>query len=97
MWDDTLYRIVCALGCTHDDELFIQPIDINEVFATLPRLDRWRGFFEAHYGRGTASTIADSSDDHQSTDGSIETDHSVEIGAHPAARADQQRSLDDCN
>lgn len=96
-WDDTLYQVTCALGCTHDDELFTQPIDIDEVFTTLPQLDRWRGFFKAHYGRGAASTIADTKNDHQSTDGSIEIGHNIEIGAHPAARADQQRSLDDCN
>ncbi|EMA51729.1 hypothetical protein [Halococcus salifodinae] len=86
-WDDTIYRIVCALDCDYDDELFTQPIDVDEVFATLPRLDRWRGFIEAHYGRGAASPIAetdsDSNSDRQSADGPIDTNRTVEIGARP--------------
>ncbi|GAA0455764.1 MarR family transcriptional regulator [Halococcus dombrowskii] len=98
-WDDILYETTLNLGLDHDDELFTQPIDIGEIFTALPQLDRWRGFFEAHYGRGAASAIADnesgSSSDRQSTDGSIDTTHSIEIGAHPAGREDEQRSLDD--
>ena len=31
-------------------ELFAGQVDIDEVFAALPALDRWRGFVETHYG-----------------------------------------------
>jgi hypothetical protein len=95
-WDDTLYRIVLGLDCDHDDDLFTWPIEIDEVFAALPRLDRWRGFFEAHYGLGPASatTATDGDSDRQSAGGPLDTSHAVEIGAHPAERDCEQRSLD---
>ncbi|MGN8218529.1 plasmid replication protein RepH [Halococcus morrhuae DSM 1307] len=96
-WDDILYETTLNLGLDPKYELFAGQVDIDEVFVTLPRLSRWRGFFESHYGCGAASAIADSSDDRQSTDGSTHTSHSVEVGAHPAGRADQQQSLDDCS
>ena len=45
-WDDVLYGITLDLGLGPEYELFAGPVDVDEVFATLPVLERWRGFIE---------------------------------------------------
>jgi len=87
-WNDTVYQIVLTLDCNYDDELFTWPIDIDEVFATLPQLDRWRGFIEAHYSHGAASADTDSNADRESTHEPPAGYRSVEIGSCPAGCED---------
>lgn len=86
-WDDVCYEVALKFDLDPDYELFAAPVDRKEVFAALSQLSRWRGFFEAHYGRGAASPIAetdsDSNSDRQSADGPIDTNRTVEIGARP--------------
>jgi hypothetical protein len=96
-WDDVLYEIALDLGLEPDYELFAGPVDADEVFATLPALDRWRGFVETHYGRGPISTTVatdDGDSDRQSAGKSLDTGHAVEIGSRPVGWDRKQRALD---
>lgn len=98
-WDDILYRIALDLDLDSEYELFAGQVDIEDVFAALPALDRWRGFLEAHYGLGSASTTAANADnetdgDRRSTSGTLDTSHTVEIGAFPVNCGRERMSLD---
>jgi hypothetical protein len=88
-WNDVLYEIALDLGLAPDYELFAGQVDIDEVFAALPALNRWRGFVTAHYGFDTnaiaapESTASTSESTASQTSGTIVA---VEIGSSPANR-----------
>jgi DNA-binding transcriptional ArsR family regulator len=95
-WDDILYEIALDLGCDPEYELFAGSIDVDEVFATLPALERWRGFIESHYG------LVDVEQPMSSPDGDVIEDgpdafSSVEIGCGRTDRGSEQVSLDGTN
>jgi hypothetical protein len=93
-WDDVLYEIAHDLGLDFDYELFAGVVDVEEVFAALPALERWRGFIKTHYGFVEAEDEPLPTPDRTS----IETAHKpecAEIGACPAVQEDEQLSLAD--
>jgi hypothetical protein len=88
-WDDVLYEIALDLGCDPEYELFAWPLDIDEVFAALPALGRWREFFEAHYG---LVDVENSQPAHEEV--GVGALSAVEIGYDPTARASEQTAFD---
>ena len=90
-WDDVLYELALDLGCDPDYELFAGQIDIEEVFAALPALERWRRFVETHYG------LVDIKNPQPATDEDVGALSAVEIGFDPTAQASEQISLDRSN
>ena len=86
-----LYEIALDLGCDPDYELFAGLVDVDEVFAALPALERWRGFIETHYG------LADIADESPATgQRSAENTHEPEypeIGVCPPAQQSEQTSI----
>ncbi|WP_435078445.1 hypothetical protein [Halococcus sp. AFM35] len=95
-WDDVLYEIALDLGLDPDYELFAWPVDADEVFAALPRLERWRGFVKTHYGLADVEHPALTPNDDTIEDGP-DAPSSVEIGCGPAARSGEQVSLGGTN
>jgi hypothetical protein len=87
-WHDILYEIALDLGLDPEYELFAWPVDADEVFAALPRLERWRGFVKTHYG------LVDIENPQPTTDEDVGALSAVEIGFDPTARASEQISLD---
>jgi hypothetical protein len=95
-WDDVLYEIALELGPDPDYELFAGSVDVDEVFATLPALERWRGFIESHYGladieQPTSATVDDVIEDGH------DASSSVEIGYSPTDWGSEQVSLGGSN
>jgi hypothetical protein len=95
-WDDVLYDVVLALGCDPEYELFAGSVDVDEVFATLPALERWRGFIESHYGLVDVEQPASAPEGDVIEDGP-DALSSVEIGCGRTDRGSEQVSLDGTN
>ncbi|WP_435078673.1 plasmid replication protein RepH [Halococcus sp. AFM35] len=95
-WDDILYEIALDLGCDPEYELFAGFVDVDEVFATLPALERWRGFIESHYGLVDIEHSASAPDGDVMEDGP-DALPSVEIGYGRTDRGGEQVSLGGTN
>ena len=88
-WDNVLYEIALDLGLDPDYELFAGSVDADEVFTTLPALERWRGFIESHCGLTDIEPPASALGGDVIKDGP-DASSSVEIGSGPTDRGSEQ-------
>ncbi|WP_049998721.1 hypothetical protein [Halococcus sediminicola] len=97
-WDDVLYEIALDLGLDPEYELFAGSVDVDEVFAALPRLERWRGFIESHYGYGFGDVEHPATDaDEDAVEDGLAALRPVEIGCDSTDWSSEQASLDGVN
>ena len=85
--DDVLYQLALDLGLDPAYELFANPIDIEDVFDALPRLERWRHWFTTHYG------LVDLGSDTATESGDLDAESIVALGVTPAERDAAQTAL----